>query len=109
MHDLARDRPPARKAYGRQVLLEEARASRDMDAGELRAVAKRRAIDRPPEIAHIVEESHDEAHGRPLGAEEERRLLLPLVADDEPRQRERDVERVLAVVIDRIDAVVARH
>src|SRR5205823_1907174 len=102
---LGRDRRPGAEAEHRQVLLEKARAARDVGAGEFGAVA-RVAIVRAAQIPDVVKEPRDQAHHGARASEAPGLVLLTLVADQQPRERERDVERVLAIVIDGIDAVI---
>ena len=56
----------------------------------------------------MEQRDHDAEHGA-LRAELLRVRNLQLVADDQARRGERDVERVLLVVIDGVDAEVPRH
>jgi hypothetical protein len=99
MDDLARDRHPGGQADLGQELLEEARAAGNVDAGEFRAVARFLVVG-SPQVADIVEQAGDETDHRPLPAEALRLGRLTLVPDEQPGQREGDVERVLAVVVD---------
>src|SRR4029077_1200254 len=108
MGDLARDRYPGTKAEYRQVLLQETGTARYVRARELGAVL-RFVIIGAAQVTNIVKQPGDEPHGGAGAAEAVVLLLLPLVTDDEPCERERYVERVLAVVVDRVDAVIARH
>ncbi len=61
------------------------------------------------DVAGVVEQRGDQRHDRPLGAEAPRRIDRELVADQEPRHGERHVERMLAIVINGVDAVITRH
>src|SRR6184192_517536 len=81
------------------------RGARDVGAGEFGAVA-RVAIVRAAQIPDVVKEPGDQAHHGARASEAPGLVLLTLVADQQPRERERDVERVLAIVIDGIDAVI---
>src|SRR6185437_10689033 len=94
MHDLARDRRPPCESDTRQVFLEKTCPAGDVHPRELGAVPELDRVVLPAQITHVVKQTDDQAYGRPLGTEAEPRLLLALVAHDEPRQGERDVERV---------------
>ena len=61
------------------------------------------------QVADVVEQRGDQADDRAFAAEALGRLDLPLVARHQPRHRQRDVERVLHVVVQRVDALVARR
>ena len=61
------------------------------------------------DIARIVKERTDNADRRAVGAEAHRLLGRLLVADQQAGCRQRDIQRVLPVVINRVDAVVTRH
>src|SRR5262252_2496609 len=106
--DLARDGHPGAEAEHRQVLLEEARAARDVRAGELGAVL-RLVIIRAAQVADIVKQPGDEPDRGTRAPETMLLLLLPLVTDDQPGERECYVERVLAIVVDSVDTVIAGH
>ena len=79
-----------------------------MHGGELGAVRHVGVVGRA-QISDVVEQGNDDAEHGALRAELLRLRHLHLVADDEPRGGERDVERVLLVVVDRVDAEVAGH
>src|ERR1700728_2077902 len=91
--DLARDRRPAGKSDGGQVLRQELGAAGDVDTGQLGTVAIGTVVC-AAQIAHVVEETDDETGGRALGSELLRRLVLPLVSDDETGKGESDVQGV---------------
>ena len=61
------------------------------------------------QVTDVVEQRHDDAEHGALRPELLRLRHLQFVADDEPRGGERDVERVLLVVVDGVDAEVAGH
>jgi hypothetical protein len=56
-----------------------------------------------------VKQSQDDADHGTLGLELPQCIDLPLVTHEQARHRQGDIERVLAVVIDRIDAGVTGH
>ncbi len=56
-----------------------------------------------------MEQRHNDAEHGALGTELLRLGHLQLVAGDQPRGGERDVQRVLLVVVDGVDAEVAGH
>ena len=60
------------------------------------------------QIADVMEQRADDRELGAVGAEPVVALDAELVPGDEPRERERHVERVLHVVIGRIDRVVVR-
>ena len=59
------------------------------------------------QVTDIVEQPGEDADGGARGAQALRRILLALVADQQAREREGDVEGVLAIVVDGVDAVKA--
>ena len=79
-----------------------------MRAGELRAVARVLVVG-AAQIAHVVKQPGDEADHGARAAQAGRLVLLPLVAHDQAREREGDVERVLPVVVHGVDAVESGH
>ena len=97
-----------RKSCIRQVLGEEARAARHVRAREFSAIARGFILADPAQVTHVVEERDDEASHGALAAEAFFSCSLPLVTDDEPRECESDVQRVLAIVINGVDAEIAR-
>ena len=96
---------PVAEAHLRQPAGQEPRAARDMIARELRAIGGFE-IAALAQVSHVVEQRRNGADRRPLGAKLQRRCHLGFVADHQPRHRQRDVEGVLGVVIQRIDADV---
>jgi hypothetical protein len=74
-------------------------------AGEFRAVGL--GVVGTPQIADIVKQPGDDSDRGPRAPEARGFVLLPLVADQQPCKRQRDVERVLAIVIDGVDPVKA--
>src|SRR4029077_11219121 len=80
--------------------------TRDVRARELRTVARAVVIG-TPQVAHVVEESGEDADGGARRAQVLGRILLTLVADQEARERERYIEAVLAIVIDGVDTMKA--
>jgi hypothetical protein len=56
-----------------------------------------------------MKQGSDQSHHCPLGAETHVRLDAALVPHQQARHGQGHVQRVLAIVVDRIDAVVARH
>ena len=60
-----------------------------------------------PDVAGVVEQRGDHAEDRTLGSEALVGQVRAVVADDQARNGERAVERVLQVVIDGVAAVVA--
>ena len=79
-----------------------------MHGGEFGAV-RHVGVARGAQVADVVEQRDDDAEHGALGAELLRLRHLHLVAGDQPRGGERDVERVLLVVVDGVDAEVAGH
>jgi hypothetical protein len=75
---------------------------------ELRAV-RNVAVASGAQIADVVEQRDDDAEHRALGTELLRIGNGEVVPRDQARRGERDVERVLLVVVDGIDAEVAGH
>ena len=61
------------------------------------------------QVTDVVKQTGDQPDRGARPAEPALLVLLPLVTDDEPRQRQCYVERVLAVVLDGVDAVIARY
>src|SRR6185437_6699558 len=108
MDDLARHRRTVAEAEDRQELLQETRSTRDVGAGEFSAVAGLALID-AAQVADVVEQTNDQAHQRALPSQAGFLARLALESNDQARQSQRDVQRVLAVVIDGIDAEVARN
>src|SRR6516164_7727828 len=92
--DLARDRHPGAEADHRQVLLQETCPARHVRAGEFGAV-ERFVVIGAAQVADIVKQARKEAYGGACSPEAPLLLLLPLVADDQPRQCQSYVERVL--------------
>src|SRR2546430_13857404 len=84
-------------------LLQEARAARYVRAGELRAVARVLVVG-AAQVAYVVKQPGDQADHGARASQAGRLFLLPLVAHDQARERERDVEGGLAVPGDRVHA-----
>ena len=105
MHDLRGHRHPLRHADRRQVARKEARAAADVRARELGAVAMLRVVGLA-DVACIVEQRDHYAHHGPVGAEALVRCMRLVVAGEQPRHRERVVQRVLQIVIDGVAAEV---
>src|SRR6266478_674175 len=108
VNDLRGHRHPGAEAQHRQVLLQEARAARHVRAGELRAVARVPVV-AAAQIAHVVKQPGHEADHGARAAQAGRLFLLALVTHDQARERQGDVERVLPVVVHRVDAVESGH
>ena len=106
VHDLGRDRHPLGHADGRQVAADELRAAADVAERELGAVAMSLVV-RLANVAGIVKQRGDHADDRALRSEALVGEVRAVVADDQPRDGERAVERVLQIVIDGVAAVVA--
>ena len=79
-----------------------------MHGGEFRAV-RHFGVARGAQIPDVVEQRDHDAEHRAFRAELLRVGNLQLVPDDQARGRERDVERVLLVVVDGVDAEVPGH
>ena len=79
-----------------------------MHGGELGAVGHV-GVARAAQVTDVVEQRHDDAEHGALRPEALRLGHLQFVADDQPRGGERDVERVLLVVVDGVDAEIAGH
>ena len=92
----------------RQKPREKARTARHVIKGELRSVVVH-LIAEFADVARIVKQRSDQRHDRALGAEAARRIDRALVPDQQPRHRERHVERMLTIVIDGVDAVISGH
>ena len=108
MHNLRCNGYPGLKAKDRQIVRQKPRAARNMCTRELRAIGRFTLIG-APQVADVVKKTGDDADDRAFRAQALLQRLLPLIAYDQARERERDVEGVLAVVIDGIDAEVAGH
>jgi hypothetical protein len=108
VHDPRHDRRELLEPDLRQVLLEEAAAARHVHSREHGAVHGARVELLVAQVARVVKERAHERELGALGAEPVRRLDAHLVPRDQARDRERHVERVLDVVIGRVDAVIAR-
>jgi hypothetical protein len=108
MHDAGRYRHPGFHADGRQETREKFSAARHVVERELRAVAMHPVVFFA-DVARVVEQRGDQRHDCALGAEAVRRIDRHLVTDQETRHGERHVERMLAVVVNRVDAVIAGH
>ena len=91
----------------RQIVAQELAAAADVRAREFGAIEHAARSLRSPQIADIMKQRQDHAEQRALSASRSARLDLPLVAREQPRHRQRHIERVLPVVIDRIDAGIA--
>ena len=106
VHDLGRHRHPLGHADRRQVAADELRAAADVAERELGAVAMRLVVGLA-DVAGVVEQRGDDAEDGALRAETLVGEVRAVVADDQARDGERAVERVLQVVIDGVAAVVA--
>ena len=106
--DACRDRGPVGQARRRQVLGDEARAAGDVAAGEDGAVGNL-AFRLLADVAGVVEQRRDQPHQCPFGAKLKAIRCAALVTGQQPRRGEHDVERVLQVVVDGVDADVAGH
>ena len=108
VHHLTGDVRPMTKADGRQILVHEVRAARDVVAGELCAVAGRLAV--RAQIADVMKQRQQQTQLTALCAQGLRRVAVrEFIAGHQPRHSQRDVQRVLLIVIDRVDAVIAGH
>ncbi len=107
MDDLAADRYPAGEPDDREKLFQERRASRNVRAREFGPVAGFPLV-HATQVPDVVEQSNDDSDNGALATQSRVLTGLPLEPDDQPCQCQRDVERVLAVVVDRVDAVIAR-
>jgi hypothetical protein len=56
-----------------------------------------------------MKQRRDQRHHRTLGAETHSRFHRAFVTDQQPRHRQGHVERVLAIVINRVDAMITGH
>ena len=106
VHDLRRDRHPFGHADRRQVAADELRAAADVTQREFGAVAMRLVVGLS-DVAGVMKQRDDDGEDCAFRTEALFGEVRAFVADDQPRDRERAVERVLQVVIDRIAAVVA--
>ena len=106
VHDLGRDRHPLGHADRRQVAADELRAAADVAERELGAVAMRLVVGLT-NVAGVVEQRGDDAEDGALRAEALVGKMRAVVADDQPRDGERAVERMLQIVIDGVATVVA--
>ena len=106
VHQLRGDRNLGRKPQSGQVGGHEVGAAADVDLGEHRAVLDF-SLRQPLHVPRVVEQRHQHAeHGTPC-AEPVRRRASALVAVDQARHGERDVERMPDVVIQRVAGEVA--
>ena len=106
VHQLRRDRDLGGEPQSGQVGGDEVGAAADVDLGEHRAV-RDFGLRAPLHVAGVVEQRHQHAeHGAPC-AELVGRRAAALVAVDEARHGERDVERMPDVVIQRVAGEVA--
>ena len=108
MHDSRGDGHPVFHADARQIARQKTRAAGDVIQREFSAIAML-AIIEFPNVAGVMEQRSDQRQAGALGAEAQAALDGTLIADQQPRHGERHVQRVLAIVIQRIDAVIPRH
>jgi hypothetical protein len=106
MQDLAGRPGPVAEADLRQIAAQEFDAARHVRARELRAVPLRN-VGGAPQVTDVMEQRHDHAGDGALGAELPQRFDLPLVPGADARHGERHIERVLPVMVKRVDASVA--
>ena len=95
-------------ADGRQEPCQETRAAGDVVQGELSTVAMRLVVGFA-DIPSVVKQRNDQCHD---GAFRTEALLdgnRAFISDHHAHHRKRHVQRMLPVVIDRIDAVIAGH
>src|SRR6186713_2783564 len=68
------------------------------------------AVVQPAQVTHVVEQSGDQTEHGPVTAQSGSLvLLLLLVSNEQARKSERDIERVLSVVINRVDAQITGY
>ncbi len=108
MHDARRYRHPGFHADGRQEARQKARAAGHVVQRELGAVAMLQVVEFA-DVAGVVKQRCDQRHDRPLGAEALVRIDAALVADQQARHRQRHVQRMLAIVIYGVHAVISGH
>ncbi len=108
MHDSGRNRHPVFHADARQESGQETCAAGYVVEGELGAVAML-PVAEFPDVARIMKQRCDQSHDRPLGTEAHASLDAALVPHQQARHGQGHIERVLAIVVDGIHAVVARH
>ncbi len=108
MHDSGRNRHPIFHADTRQEPRQETRAAGDVVKRELGAIAML-PVAEFPDIARVVKQRCDQRHDRPLGTETHASLDAALVPHQEAGHGQGHIQRMLAIVVDGIDAVVARH
>src|SRR4029079_4918 len=87
------------------VLLEESRAARDVLEGIFRAVLMPRIVEFA-QIADIVKQRKDDAETEKPRAEFAAAILRALVPVHQSRHRQRDVKRMLQVVVARVTGVI---
>src|SRR6185295_16761889 len=88
------------------VLLEESRAARDMLEGIFRAVLMPRIVEFA-QIADIVKQRKDNAEAEKPRPEFAAAILGALVTVHQSRHRQRDVKRMLQVVVARVASVIS--
>ncbi len=108
MQHLARHCGPLAEPELRQVVAQEFDPAADMRAGELGPIALG-GIAAAAQIPNVVEQGHDHTGEGALRAQLPQRLDLLLVAGADAGHGQRHIERVLAIVIERVDARVARR
>ena len=108
MHDSRRYRHPIFHADRRQEARQKTRASSHVVQGEFRAVAML-PVAEFADVARVMKQRGNQRHDRPLGTETHSALDRALIPDEKPRHRQGHIQRMLAIVIDRIHAVVAGH
>src|SRR6201999_1930328 len=67
------------------------------------------AVIQPAQVTHVVEQAGDQSQQRSISTQACFLIVLPFVSDEQARERESNVERVLSIVIDGVDAQVAGH
>ncbi len=108
MDDLRGNLAPVTQTDLRQVVLQEFGAAADVIAGEFGTIGLLE-IAAAAQVADVVKQRQHHAQYATLGAELTAAVHLLFMSCQQSRHRQRDIECVLAVVIDRIDPGVPWH
>ena len=108
MNDLGGNLGPLRQPYLRQVVRQEISAAADVIEREFSPIGLR-AIAAAAQIPDVMEQRQDHAGGGALRGQLALGFDLAFVAGEQSRHRQRDIERVLPIVIDRVDTGKSGH
>jgi hypothetical protein len=101
MHQARGDGRLGGEAQRRQIARDEIRAAADVRAGEHGAV-RDRAFVAAPQIARVVQQRDQDPEHRAPRAQALRRGAAAVMPVDQSRERERHVERMAHVVVERV-------